>query len=180
MNFPALLAFVATATLFGPGYALLNSACAKPNTDVQTGSTRELPPDNDSRALGGNIEWDPPLRTIHMQALCEQRVARDRARQLELKERLGLKVEQAAVWEAFEKASQEADALDEARCAGLPEAWEYRPDFIEHVKLREYLTKMRLRYLQVVEPSLVALYAELTEEQKVTLSLVLSDLVPRR
>jgi hypothetical protein len=70
MNFPALLAFVATATIFGPGYALLNSACAKPNTDIQTGSTRELPPDSDSPAVGGNIEWDPPPRTIHMQALC--------------------------------------------------------------------------------------------------------------
>jgi hypothetical protein len=180
MTIQTLLAFVAMATIFGPGYAFLNSACAKPNTDIQTESLRDFPLANDSPGLGGDIEWDPHPRTIPMQALCEQRVARDRARRLELKERIGLKAEQAAFWDAFEKASQEADAMDDSRCAGLPEAWEYRPDFIEHLKLQEYLTKARLRYLQVVEPSLVALYAELTEEQKATVSLVLSDLVPRR
>ena len=119
------------------------------------------------------------LRIIHPRAFCEERIARGIGRRVDLKARLDLKPEQMPFWDAYEKASEEAYAKDKARCAALPEEREFRPDFIERLKMREYMMKVRLSYLEIVEPSMFALYAGLTSEQKAMFARSMRGLIRR-
>ena len=64
------------------------------------------------------------------------------------------------------KAADEASAKDKARCATLPAEVKTPPTYMERMTMREDMMKARLAALEAVKPSLQALYAALTPEQK--------------
>lgn len=101
--------------------------------------------------------------------MCVDHVARRIGNRAYLKARLDLKPEQMALWSAFEKAADEASAKDRARCASLPSDARTPPNFIERFNRRDEMMKARVESLEAVKPSLEALYAALTPEQKAIL-----------
>jgi hypothetical protein len=180
MKLRPLLSFVVAAIVIATGFSWLTSANASnPNTDIPLEVLLYSPPAGASLASDDDLEWERPVRLIHPKAFCEERVAYAIGRRAALKDNLELKTEQAAFWDAFEKASEEANAKDQARCAALPEEREIRPDFTERVKMQEYVMKARLSYLETVEPSMLALYAELTSEQKAMFARSMAGFVRR-
>lgn len=98
--------------------------------------------------------------------MCAEQVARRIGNRAYLKARLDLKPEQMTLWNNFEKAADEASAKDKARCASLPTEIKTPPSYIERMTMREEMMKARLAALEAVKPSLQALYAALTPEQK--------------
>jgi len=98
--------------------------------------------------------------------MCSEQVARRIGNRAYLKARLDLKPEQMTLWNNFEKAADEASAKDKARCATLPAEIKTPPSYIERMTMREEMMKARLAALEAVRPSLQALYAALTPEQK--------------
>jgi hypothetical protein len=180
MKLRPLLFFVVAAIVTATGFSWLTSANAShPNADIPLETTPYPPPANVPLASDDDLEWGQPVRTIHPKASCEERVAYRIGHRADLRDKLELRAEQTAFWDAFEKASEEANAKDRARCAALPEEREIRPDFTERVKMQKYVMKARLSYLEIVEPSMLALYAELTPEQKATFARSMTGLVRR-
>ena len=108
----------------------------------------------------GNAEIVKPLLN---------QVARRIGNRAYLKARLDLTPEQMPLWTAFEKAADEASAKDKARCASLPAETKTPPNFIERYIQRDERMKARVESLEAVKPSLQALYASLTPEQKAIL-----------
>jgi hypothetical protein len=100
------------------------------------------------------------------QKMCVERVARRAGNRAYLKERLDLKPEQMALWNNFEKAANDVTAKDKARCASLPTEIKTPPSIVDRMTMREQFMKARLDSLEAVKPSLQALYASLTPEQK--------------
>lgn len=98
--------------------------------------------------------------------MCTEQVARRIGNRAYLKARLDLKPEQMTLWNTFEKAADEASAKDKARCASLPAEIKTPPTYMERMTMREEMMKARLAALEAVKPSLQALYAALTPEQK--------------
>ena len=98
--------------------------------------------------------------------MCTEQVARRIGNRAYLKARLDLKPEQMTLWNNFEKAADEASARDKARCAALPAEVKTSPTYMERMTMREDMMKARLAALEAVKPSLQALYAALTPEQK--------------
>jgi len=98
--------------------------------------------------------------------MCSEQVARRIGNRAYLKARLDLKPEQMTLWNNFEKAADEASAKDKARCAALPAEIKTPPSYMERMTMREEMMKARLAALEAVKPSLQALYAALTPEQK--------------
>ncbi len=112
---------------------------------------------------GGMTMKRPPFSP---QKMCEEHVARRIGIRAYLKSRLDLKPEQMNAWNAFEKAADEASAKDKARCASLPTEMKTPPNFTDRLNMREAMMKGRLESIEAVKPSLLALYAALTPEQK--------------
>ncbi|MBS0521546.1 MAG: Spy/CpxP family protein refolding chaperone [Proteobacteria bacterium] len=100
------------------------------------------------------------------QKMCEDQVARRIGNRAYLKARLDLKPAQIEAWNAFEKAADAASAQDKARCASLPTEVKTPPNFADRLNMREAMMKGRLESIEAVKPSLLALYATLTPEQK--------------
>lgn len=98
--------------------------------------------------------------------MCTEQVARRIGNRAYLKARLDLKPEQLTLWNNFEKAADEASAKDKVRCATLPAEIKTPPSYMERMTMREEMMKARLAALEAVKPSLQALYAALTPEQK--------------
>ncbi|HEY6982645.1 Spy/CpxP family protein refolding chaperone [Reyranella sp.] len=100
------------------------------------------------------------------QKACVEHLARRIGNRAYLKARLDLKPEQMSAWNAFEKAADEASAKEKTFCAGLPAEIKTPQNFAERFTLHESRIKMRADTLEAVKPSLLALYAALTPEQK--------------
>ena len=98
--------------------------------------------------------------------MCKERVAHRIGYRAYLKARLELKPEQMALWSTFEKAADEASTKSMARCAALPTEMKARPNVTERMTMQEGMMKARLASLEATKPSLFALYAALTPEQK--------------
>ena len=98
--------------------------------------------------------------------MCTEQVARRIGNRAYLKARLDLKPEQMTLWTNFERAADEASAKDKAHCATLPAEIKTPPTYMERLTMREEMMKARLAALEAVKPSLQALYAALTPEQK--------------
>lgn len=98
--------------------------------------------------------------------MCSNQVARRIGNRAYLKARLDLKPEQVPLWNTFEKAADDQSAKDKARCAGLPAEIKTPPTYIERMTMREDFMKARIASIEAVKPSLTALYAALTPEQK--------------
>ena len=107
--------------------------------------------------------------TFRPRQLCEEHIARRAGNRAYLKERLDLKAEQISAWDTFQKAADEATAKEKAKCASLPTEMKTPPNFADRFNRREDMMKSRLETLEAVKPSLMALYAMLTPEQKAIL-----------
>ncbi len=124
-----------------------------------------------SRMGGPGMMGHGPMGGMAMPAfspkdMCTEQVARRVGNRAYLKARLDLKPEQMTLWNNFEKAADEASAKDKARCAALPTEIKTPPTYMERMTMREDMMKARLAALEAVKPSLQALYAALTPEQK--------------
>ena len=111
----------------------------------------------------------PERRAISPKEMCVDHVARRIGNRAYLKARLDLTPEQMPLWTAFEKAADEASAKDKARCASLPAETKTPPNFMERYTRRDERMRARVESLEAVKPSLQALYASLTPEQKAIL-----------
>jgi hypothetical protein len=108
----------------------------------------------------------PELRTFSPRKMCLNQNARRVGQRAYMKERLELKPEQMALWTAFEKASDDASAKQKATCATLPAEIKGPVSLTDRMGMQETFMKSRLERLQAVKPSLTALYASLTPEQR--------------
>lgn len=118
--------------------------------------------------MQGGIGAGPmgPRPAFNPKEMCVEQVARRIGNRAYLKARLDLTAQQLPLWTAFEKAADEASAKDKARCAALPAEAKTPPTYPERMALREEMMKARLAALEATKPSLQALYAALTLEQK--------------
>ncbi|MBX9946188.1 MAG: Spy/CpxP family protein refolding chaperone [Reyranella sp.] len=108
-------------------------------------------------------------RTFSPKAMCLDQVARRIGNRAYIKARLELKPEQMAAWNAFEKAADDASAKSNARCATLPAEMKERPNYVDRLSMEEDAMKARVASIEAVKPTLVALYAVLSPEQKAVL-----------
>ncbi|MFZ5782060.1 MAG: Spy/CpxP family protein refolding chaperone [Pseudomonadota bacterium] len=103
------------------------------------------------------------------QSFCLDQVARRAGNRTYLRVRLELKPEQMTAWDAFAKASDEADTKATARCKGLPTEMKEKPTYVERLSMQEAAMKARVERIEAVKPALAALYETLTPEQKAVL-----------
>jgi hypothetical protein len=108
-------------------------------------------------------------RNFSPKAACIDMVARRIGDRAYVKARLELKPEQMTAWNAFEKAADEASAKSMARCQTLPTEMKERPGYVERLTMEEDLMKARIATIEAVKPSLTALVAVLTADQKAIL-----------
>jgi len=120
-------------------------------------------------AGGGADRRAERMRNFSPKAMCEEHIARRIGNRAYLKSRLDLKAEQVTAWNTFEKAADDASAKEKAKCASLPTEMKTPPNFADRFNQREEMMKTRLESLETVKPSLMALYAMLTPEQKAIL-----------
>ncbi len=100
---------------------------------------------------------------------CLDRIARRAGNRTYLKVRLDLKPEQMTAWNAFAKASDDADVKDTARCNALPTEMKERPNYVDRLTMEETMMKARVERIEAVKPTLLAFYNTLSPEQKVVL-----------
>jgi hypothetical protein len=158
MNLRPLLLTVPTALVAAAGLAFASPASA---LDGGPDDLLELAQATPPAGTAGH--------TFSPQAMCQDRVARRIGNRAYLKARLDLKPEQMAAWNAFEKASDEAGAQSKARCATLPTEMKERPNYVDRLSMMEEAMKARVASIEAVKPTLVALYAVLSPEQKAVL-----------
>ena len=159
------LAFVTVAglALASPASAL-DSAADDPFELAQaTPSTPPPPPPG----AGPERRGDRPV--VNPKAFCLDQIARRASNRTYIKIRMELKPEQMTTWNAFAKASDDADVKDMARCNALPSEMKERPSYIERLTLEEGAMKARVARIDAVKPSLVAFYDTLSPEQKAVL-----------
>jgi len=108
-------------------------------------------------------------RTFSPKNMCLDQVARRIGNRAYIKARLELKPEQMTAWNAFEKASDEASAKSNARCATLPAEMKERPSYVDRLSMEEDAMKARVATIEAVKPTLTALYGVLSPEQKAVL-----------
>ena len=108
-------------------------------------------------------------RSISPKSMCLDMAARRIGDRAYLKARLELKPDQMTAWNTFEKAADEASAKSMARCQTLPTEMKERPTYVERLTMEEDAMKARIATIEAVKPSLTALVAVLTPEQKALL-----------
>ncbi len=156
------LAWLGSAAAFGGGFDAapqLAQAAPPAAQPPATGAGPDRPRDRMAREM----------RNFSPKDMCVEHVARRIGNRAYLKARLDLKPEQMALWNTFEKAADEVSAKDKARCASLPTEVKTPPNFMDRFNRREEMMKSRAESLSTVKPSLQALYASLTPEQKAVL-----------
>jgi LTXXQ motif family protein len=160
---PLTLATVAGLALASPALAL-DSAADDPFELAQaTPSTPPPPPP------GAGPERRGDRAAVNPKAFCLDQIARRASNRTYIKIRMELKPEQMTAWNAFAKASDDADAKDVTRCNALPTEMKERPSYIERLTLEEGAMKARVARIEAVKPSLVAFYDTLSPEQKAVL-----------
>lgn len=100
---------------------------------------------------------------------CLDRIARRAGNRTYLKIRLDLKPEQLTAWNAFAKASDDADVKDTTRCNALPSEMKERPNYVDRLTMEETVMKARVERIEAVKPTLLAFYNTLAPEQKTVL-----------
>src|SRR5262245_51623654 len=167
---PVYLA-VPTALLAAVGFTWLTSAAAfDGGFDGGPRIAQAAPPTAQPPAAGGGADRRAErMRDFSPKAVCEEHISRRIGNRAYLKSRLDLKPEQLSAWNAFEKAADEASSKEKAKCASLPTEMKTPPSFADRFNQREEMMKTRLESLEAVKPSLMALYAALTPEQRAIL-----------
>jgi hypothetical protein len=115
-------------------------------------------------------------RSFSPKSMCLDMAARRIGDRAYLKARLELKPDQMTAWNAFEKAADEASTKSMARCQTLPAEMKERPAYLERLTMEEDAMKARIATIEAVKPSLTALVAVLTPEQKAILDRPRADL----
>jgi hypothetical protein len=166
MNFRPLLVALPVSLVAAAELAWFAVPAHAVNGSPQLAQAQTAPaPQPAPPSTGANT--DRPMRQFSPQKACYDRTARRIGQRAYLKARLDLKPEQMALWNAFEKASDDVSAKQKARCAALPTERPQAPaSLTDRVNRQEERMKMRLEAIQTVKPSLTALYASLTPEQK--------------
>jgi len=108
-------------------------------------------------------------RSFSPKSMCLDMAARRIGDRAYLKARLELKPDQMTAWNTFEKAADEASAKSMARCQTLPTEMKERPTYLERLTMEEDVMKARIATIEAVRPSLTALIAVLTPDQKAIL-----------
>lgn len=157
-------AFTAPASAFDllDGDEVIELAQATPPTTPPQGAPRG------ERARGAE-RGERGERSFSPKSMCLDMAARRIGDRAYLKARLELKPDQMAAWNAFEKAADEASAKSMARCQTLPAELKERPGYLERLTMEEDAMKARIATIEAVKPSLTALVAVLTPEQKALL-----------
>ena len=109
------------------------------------------------------------MPAVNPKTFCLDQIARRAGNRTYLKVRLDLKAEQMTAWNAFAKASDDADVKDTARCNALPTEMKERPNYVDRLTLEENVMKARVERIEAVKPTLLAFYNTLSPEQKVVL-----------
>ena len=163
MSFRPYFLAVPTALVAAAGLAWLSTASAS-NGGLERAPevAQATPPAASPPATGGQMQRP----AFSPQKMCVEHVARKIGMRAYLKARLDLKPEQMQAWNTFEKAADDVSTKDKARCASLPAELKERPNFTERFTMRENFMKSRLDSVEAMKPSLLALYASLTPEQK--------------
>jgi hypothetical protein len=162
---------VPTALIAAVGFAWMTSATAYDGGfDGGPQFAQAAPPAAQPPAAGGGSDRRAEREhSISLKAMCEEHIARRIGNRAYLKSRLDLKPEQLSAWDTFEKAADEASAKEKAKCASLPTEIKTPPSFTDRFTQQEEMMKTRLESLEAVRPSLMALYAALTPEQRAIL-----------
>jgi len=108
-------------------------------------------------------------RSFSPKSMCLDMAARRIGDRAYLKARLELKPDQMTAWNTFEKSADEASAKSMARCQTLPAELKERPTYLDRLTMQEDAMKSRIATIEAVKPSLTALVAVLTPEQKALL-----------
>ncbi|MFO1159699.1 MAG: Spy/CpxP family protein refolding chaperone [Reyranellaceae bacterium] len=117
----------------------------------------------------GGTDQQREQRAMNPRAFCLDQIARRAGNRAYMKLRLDLKADQVAAWNAFAKASDDADVKDVARCNALPTELKEKPNYVERLTMEENFMKARIERIDAVKPSLQALYNTLSPEQKAVL-----------
>jgi hypothetical protein len=160
---------VPTALVAAAGIAWLTSATASDGGSESAPQVAQAaPPAANPPATGGGVNQpsDRHERTFSPRDMCQEKTARRIGNRAYLKARLDLKPEQMAAWNTFEKAADAANAKDMTFCSTLPTEIKTPSNFADRFSMREGFIKQRAETLEAVKPSLLALYAALTPEQK--------------
>jgi hypothetical protein len=169
MRIRPLYLAVPTALVAAAGLAWLTSATAfDGGSESAPQVAQAAPPAATPPAAGGgaNTVDKRPQRTFSPRSMCQEKTARRIGNRAYLKARLDLKADQMAAWNTFEKAADSASAKDMTFCATLPTEVKPPVNFADRFTMREGMIKQRADTLETVKPSLLALYAALTPEQK--------------
>jgi hypothetical protein len=158
---------VPVALVAAAGLAWMTSASASDGGfDGAPQVAQAAPPAAPPPAAGGGPAHEMHEHAFSPQKACLEHVARRIGMRAYLKARLDLKPAQMAAWNTFEKAADQVSDKAKASCAALPTEMKERPNFADRLTHRETRAKARLDAIEAVKPSLLALYAELTPEQK--------------
>jgi LTXXQ motif family protein len=174
MRVRPLFSAVPTALVAVAGLAWLTSAAAfNGGYDGAPQIAQAAPPAAPPPAAGGGAAPsggpERMVREFSPKAFCEERIARRIGQRAYLKAKLDLKPDQMSAWDAFQKAADEASAKEKARCATLPTEMKEPPTLMQRLDRQEAMMKSRIESIEMVKPSLLALYDKLSTEQKAAL-----------
>jgi hypothetical protein len=168
---PLIFAAPATAVfslVAAAGLAWMSPALAlDSSSDDPFELAQATPPAAPPPAAGGQERRD--RAAFNPKSFCLEQIARRAGNRTYIKTRLELKPEQMTAWNAFAKASDDADVKDTARCSALPTEMKERPNYVDRLTMEENVMKARVERIEAVKPSLVAFYDALSPEQKVVL-----------
>lgn len=164
---PLLALSTALVTAAGLAWTSLPAGAADGGSDDLLELAQSTPPPNPPPGTGGPDQREH--RAMNPKAFCLDQVARRAGNRAYIRLRLDLKADQMTAWNAFAKASDDADVKDVARCNALPTEVKERPTYVERLTMEETVMKARIERIDAVKPSLQALYDTLSPEQKAVL-----------
>ena len=172
MSFRPLIMAVPATALFSlvaaAGLAWMSPASALDSgPDDPLELAQATPPAAPPPAAGGQERRE--RAAVNPKAMCLDLIARRAGNRTYIKTRLELKPEQMTAWNAFAKASDDADVKDTARCNALPTEMKERPNYVDRLTMEENFMKARVERIESVKPSLLAFYNTLSPEQKTVL-----------
>lgn len=166
------LALLSTALVAAAGlaWAGVPALAANGGPDDLLELAQTPPATSPPAATGGHDRHEQrEQQATNPRAFCLDQIARRAGHRTYMKLRLDLKPEQMTAWNAFAKASDDADVKDVARCNALPTEMKDKPTFVERLTMEETIMKARIARIEAVKPSLQTLYDTLSPEQKAVL-----------
>ena len=152
---PLIFAIPATAVfslVAAAGLAWMSPASALDSgSDDPLELAQATPPAGPPPAAGG-----PDRRAraaVNPKTFCLDQIARRAGNRTYIKTRLELKPEQMTAWNAFAKASDDADVKDTARCNTLPTEMKERPNYVDRLTMEENVMKARVERIEAVKPT---------------------------